>query len=120
MTQNTPLNVQKALKRLGHNIQVARKKRRMSVADFASRLQVSKGTITRLEQGDPGVSMKTVAMAFLVLGELHRLAELLDSSKDDTGLLLTDNQLPTRIRAPKQKSSGIPARGPIDPSGVTF
>ena len=37
-------------------------------------------------------------MAFLALGELRRLDELIDVSKDDTGLMLDVDSLPKRIR----------------------
>ncbi len=40
-------------------------------------------------------------MALLALGELRRLGDILDVSKDDTGLMLDDDALPQRIRRPK-------------------
>ena len=68
------------------------------MADFAARMDVSPGTLSRLEAGDAGVSVGALAMAFLALGELRRLDELIDVSKDDTGLLLDVDSLPKRIR----------------------
>lgn len=58
---------------------------------------VSERTVIRLEKGDSGVSMGTLAMACLVLGEIHRISELLDPGSDDTGLLLDRESLPKRI-----------------------
>ena len=100
-TQYTP-SVQRALRKLGQDIKIARKKRRMSVEDFASRLGVTKGTVIRLERGEAGVSIGTLSMALLALGELHRLSEILDASTDDTGLLLDQTRLPERIRHARQ------------------
>ncbi len=40
-------------------------------------------------------------MALLVLGELPRLGDILDVSRDDTGLMLDVDGLPQRIRRPK-------------------
>lgn len=93
-----PPSVQRALRGLGRDIQIARKKRRLPVADFAARMGVSQGTVVRLEKGEPGVGLGSVAMAFLALGELRRLEDLLDVSRDDTGLMLDLDSLPQRIR----------------------
>lgn len=90
----------RALRSLGRDLQIARKKRRMPMADFAERMGVSLGTLTRLEKGEPGVSLGAFAMALLALGELRRLDEVLDVSRDDTGLLLDVAALPQRIRRP--------------------
>ena len=42
-----------------------------------------------------------MAMALLALGELSRLGEILDVSRDDVGLMLDVDSLPQRIRKPK-------------------
>ena len=97
-----PPSVQRTLRALGRDIRIARKKRRMPVADFAVRMGVSQGTLARLERGEAGVSIGVFAMAFLALGELHRLEGVLDVSRDDTGLMLDVNSLPQRIRTPKR------------------
>ena len=96
-----PPSVQRALRTLGRDIRIARKKRRMPVADFAVRMGVSTGTLARLEKGEAGVSIGVFAMALLALGELHRLHEMLDVAKDDTGLMLDIDSLPQRIRSRK-------------------
>lgn len=117
--------VQTALKRLGHDIRVARKKRRMSVADFCERLGVTDKTLAKLETGDGGVRLETLAMALMVLGELHRLGEMLDPAKDETGLILEQARLPERIvsrrRPPSDKSTTKQARlDEIDDEGSAF
>lgn len=111
------LNAQRALKRLGDNLKVARLKRRISLQDFADRIGVSKRTISRLEKGDDGVSIGTLAMACLVLGELGRVETFLDAGSDDLGLMLAKDQLPKRIDGPR-KSSRKSEDGP-DAKGST-
>ncbi len=105
-----PPSVQRALRALGRDVRIARKKRRMPVADFAARMGVSPGTLARLERGESGVSLGVLAMALLALGELRRLDELLDVSKDDTGLMLDIDSLPQRIgrlfQAPEMLAAG--------------
>ncbi|MEZ5934835.1 MAG: helix-turn-helix transcriptional regulator [Alphaproteobacteria bacterium] len=96
------LSARRALEALGANIKTARLKRRISVKGFAERAGVSESTITRLEKGDDGVSIGTLAMACLVLGEIDRVSGFLDPSSDDTGLLLDKETLPKRIDRPRR------------------
>ena len=105
LMKNNPhsVAVQKALARLGRDINIARRKRRMSIADFASRMRMSQGTVIRLEKGEPGVSIQALAMALLALGEIQRLHNLLDIASDNTGLLFDMNALPQRIRRPGKR-----------------
>ena len=62
-----------ALEALGANIKMARLKRRISVQGFTERGGVSESTITRPEKGDDGISIGTLTMACLVLGEIERI-----------------------------------------------
>ena len=57
------VSAQRALEALGANIKTARLKRRISVKGFAERIGVSESTVARLEKGDAGVSIGTLAMA---------------------------------------------------------
>ena len=99
------LNARRALEALGTNIKTARLKRRISVKGFAERLGVSERTVIRLEKGDNGVSIGTLAMACLVLGEVERISDLLEPGSDDIGLLLDRESLPKRIAKKRNKSS---------------
>ena len=101
------LQVNSALSQLGRDIQTARKKRRMSVADFCSRIGVSDKTLAKLERGDGGVRLETFAMALLALGLLDRLAEIADPASDTTGIGLEQEKLPERIR---QRGSSVSNR----------
>lgn len=101
-----PPSVQRALRALGRDIGIARRKRRLPMADFAVRMGVSQGTLIRLEKGEAGVSIGALAMALLALGELQRMEQVLDVSRDDTGLMLDVDSLPKRIRR-----KGTVARG---------
>lgn len=105
------LNAQKALKALGANIKTARLKRRISIKGFAERIGVSESTVIRLEKGHEGVSIGTLTMACLVLGEIDRISGFLDAGSDDTGLLLARSRLPKRIDGKrKRKSSSSDAK----------
>ena len=71
-----PLPVTHALRTLGRDLAVARRKRGLSTSDMASRLFVSRDTLWRLERGDPSVSIGTFATAAFVLQLHERLANL--------------------------------------------
>ncbi|NEW97163.1 helix-turn-helix domain-containing protein [Rhodopseudomonas sp. BR0G17] len=91
------------LRKLGADISVARKRRRMTQQRLADGAGVTVPTIRRLEAGDPGMSLATLAMVLVVLGEGNRLGNLLDTSTDDIGLLIENEKLPQRIRAARRR-----------------
>ena len=97
------VSAHRALEALGANIKTARLKRRISVKGFAERIGASESTVARLEKGDDGVSVGTLTMACLVLGEIDRISNFLDPGSDNTGLLLDRESLPKRI-ARKRKA----------------
>ena len=117
-----------ALERLGQDIRNARLRRRITVADFAVRAGTSPSSIARLERGDPGVAIGTLADVLVVLGLLERLADLIDIRKDDLGLALTAEHGPRRgrsfaARLKKQKSwteEKQDGQDVVDPDGASF
>jgi transcriptional regulator with XRE-family HTH domain len=97
------LSAEASLKKLGADLAIARRHRRFSQQRLAEGAGVSVLTIRRLENGDGGVSIGTLAMALLVLGELDRLSGLIDIAGDDIGLALGLRDLPKRIRSKRGK-----------------
>jgi transcriptional regulator with XRE-family HTH domain len=104
-SQMSSLGAVNGLKKLGADIRVARKRRRMTQQRLADGAGVTLPTIRRLELGDPGVSLATLAMVLVVLGEGRRLADLLDTGSDDLGLMLENQKLPQRVRVPRRISA---------------
>lgn len=93
-----PLPAASALRKLGREIAIARRKRGISTADMTSRLFVSRGTLWRLERGDPSVAMGTLATACFILQLHDRLANLAAPATDALALSLDEKHLPQRIR----------------------
>ena len=93
-----PLPVRRSLRKLGEDLALARRRRRISTASMAERIQISVATLRRLERGDPSVAIGTVAQALLVFNAIDRLAQLLDTVADEVGLQLMDEAVPKRIR----------------------
>lgn len=100
----TPIPVTRALRKLGHDIRDARRRRRIPVAIMAERVSISRTTLSKVEKGDPGVSLGTYATVLFVLGLIDRLSELADVRHDSVGLELEEERLPERIRHPRRRS----------------
>ena len=98
-----PAPVARALKKLGADLALARRRRQLTQASMAERIQTSVTTLRRMEHGDPRIAIGKVAQAFLVLGEVEKINTLLDTATDDIGLLKMNEQLPQRIRTKRVK-----------------
>ena len=101
--ESLPAPVARALEKLGADLALARRRRRLTQASMAERLRVSEATVRRMEHGDSGISLGTIAQAFFVLGELDKISRLLDTASDDIGLSLMNEQLPQRVRKKRVK-----------------
>lgn len=102
-TDQIPLPVKRALRRLGGDIRDARRRRRIPTQVMAERTGVSRTTLQKVEKGDPGVSVGTIATVLFVLGLLDRLRELADVRHDQLGLDLAAESLPQRIRLSRRQ-----------------
>jgi transcriptional regulator with XRE-family HTH domain len=100
--------VRAELKKLGEDLSIARKRRRMIQQRVADGAGLDVATVRRLEQGHPSVSLGSLGMVLLALGERGRLADLLDVGVDDLGIAL-----PKRVRTPKRTPQREP-NGVID------
>jgi transcriptional regulator with XRE-family HTH domain len=121
-----------AVRRLGRDLRAARLNRRIAVADLAARAGTSPSTVARLEKGDPGVAVGTLADVLVALGLVERLADLVDIRKDDLGLALTSERIPQRGRSfaatlrkqdRQDRQDEKPRRDEpdvVDPDGVAF
>ncbi len=100
-TGSIPLPSAHALRNLGRDLSLARRKRGISTSDMAARLFVSRDTLWRLERGDPAVALGTLATATFILQLHERLANLAAPASDDLALSLDERRLPQRIRRPR-------------------
>ena len=96
-----PFPVDRAIKKLGADLSLARRRRNMTQAMLAERLGTSVMTVRRMEDGRPGTALQYLARALQVFGELEKLNVLLDSAHDTVGLMLMDERVPVRVRKPK-------------------
>ena len=96
-----PSAVRRSLVKMGRDLSVARRKRRITQAMMAERIGVAEATYLRIERGDPTVGVAAYAMALFVLGLGTPFAEVVDAARDDQALVLDAARLPTRVRARK-------------------
>jgi hypothetical protein len=97
-----PIPVTRALRKLGHDVKDARRRRRIPMAIAAQRASISKPTLIRMERGDPSVSIGSYATVLFVMGMADRLADLADAKNDSVGLQLEEENLPKRIRSARK------------------
>jgi len=97
-----PPPVKKALKKLGSDINDARRRRGISTLDMAAKAMISRPMLSRVERGDATVALGGYASVLFVLGMTERVAEIADVTHDSLGLELIRDHLPKRIRSPKQ------------------
>lgn len=99
-----PIPVKKALRKIGEDIRNARLRRRIPMELMAERASISRTTLTKVENGNPTVSLGIYASVLFVLGLISNLSTLLEIGKDELGRTLEEEHLPKRIRFPHSPS----------------
>ncbi len=92
------------MQKLGRDISIARKRRRMSLSEMAERMMVNIKTVQRLEKGDPSVGIGIVATALWVLGMHRRIGDLVAPESDQIGLQEDIRRLPRDFRRSRKQS----------------
>ncbi len=105
-----PIPVARALRKLGHDIRAARRRRRIPVAILAQRASISRMTLSRIEKGDPRASLGAYATVLFALGMADRLADVADPKHDSVGLELEEEHLPERIRLSRGQKATKPGK----------
>jgi transcriptional regulator with XRE-family HTH domain len=109
MAKTTPQlvpRVSRILDELGGRLKLARLRRRYSSELVAQRAGITRRTLSKAEQGDPGVALGIYARVMQVLrleGDLALLAV-----DDELGRKLQDAGITPRLRSPKRSSTAKP------------
>ena len=96
-TSTLPRLARLALVKLGEDIAIARKKRRISTISMAERAFISRGTLYKVERGNPTVSMGVYATVLAILGLVEGLGQVADRRDDILGLDIEEDRLPKNI-----------------------
>lgn len=100
-TPHTPtLAARQAIRRIGADLRKGRILRGLPMAVVADRAFVSRGTLARVEKGDPAVSFGIYASVMQALGLIGSLGTLL--AEDPVGADLESERLPKRARLRKR------------------
>ena len=114
-TSTLPRAARQALIKLGLDIAVARKKRRISTVSMAERAFISRGTRYKVGKGDPSVSMSIYAPVISILGLIEGLGNVADrgtgtlvlwySGTSTLGLDIDEDRLPKKTQ-PRSRKKG--------------
>ncbi len=101
-----PAEASAHLRLLGENLAIARKRRRETLGTWASRIGVSEPTLSRMERGDPTVSMAVYATALWMMGRSRALADAADPQLD-LGALESDVRA-AQARSIRRQRKAVP------------
>ena len=82
---------QKILDKVGENIKLARKRRKLTTIQVAERADINRSTLTEIEKGNPSVSMGAYFNTLRVLGLQDDFSKL--AADDEYGRKLQDIEL---------------------------
>jgi hypothetical protein len=94
-----PSAVLQPLADLGVGLRDLRRRRRIPMAVAADRAMISRSTLHKVEQGDPGVGLGVYAAVLFSYGMVERLPLLVEARFDRQGLALETGRLPRGIHA---------------------
>src|SRR3546814_14337273 len=81
MDSPIPLPFERAIRKLGGDISLARRRRHISQASLAERMGASLSTVRRMKKGDVKAPIHFFARALHVFGEIRALEHLLDTAE---------------------------------------
>lgn len=94
--------VRRALRKLGSDIQDARRRRRLPMAVVAERAFTSRSTLQKVESGDTNVGIGIYASVLQALGLLDGLSQVADIASDSVGQALASAALPKHAHLKRQ------------------
>lgn len=100
-----PIPVKKTLEKLGADIKDARLRRRIPMDLIAERAGITRPTLVKVENGDAGTSIGIYAKVLFILGLEKNLANIADIRNDTVGIMISNEELPQKARARKNKDA---------------
>lgn len=102
ISESPPAAVEDMLKRLGHNIRIARLRRKLSRGELAERIGLSRYVLADIEKGKPTTAIAAYLGALWALGLIRDMREIADPDRDEEGKILERARSPKT--APKRKT----------------
>ncbi len=99
--RKTSITVRRGLRKLGDDLRKARIRRKLTMTVVAERAGISRETLSKIQKGNPKVSMGAYAMVMQALGMGTEWMDFADIKNDIYGQIIEDENLPKRVRPPK-------------------
>lgn len=96
--------VRRSLRTLGADIGAARRRRRLPLQIVAERAGITRQTVSKIEKGDPTVTIGAWATVLHAMNLLDRLGEVAAPAVDLVGHDLEVERLPQRVHLPRTTS----------------
>ena len=106
--KNSFITTDLEIKRLGQNILIARKRRKMTTTELATKANVSRQVLMRIEAGDSTVGISKVFNVLNALGLLNGISSFIDPDMDRAQAMREVRELRDSISSSK-KSNKISA-----------
>ncbi len=98
MKRPTTVRTKLAAKEIGQSVATWRKLYGFTAQQLADKANVSRGTISRLENGDPSVSFETFLNVCNALNVTDAVKAAVDPYETDFGRARSEQTLPERVR----------------------
>lgn len=98
MVRPTSPKIFRAAEDIGEQLVVWRKLLGLTASDVAERAGVSRGTVSKVEHGDPGVSYGAFLKVVRAVGILNDVVDATDPYNTDLGRARANETLPKRVR----------------------
>ena len=93
-----PFAVESSIQRLGRNIAIARKRRRLTQTELAKKAGLTRLLLSNIERGAATTGIQGYFAALWALGLEREFAELASPDRDEEGKRLERLRLPARVR----------------------
>ncbi|MDX8397749.1 MAG: helix-turn-helix transcriptional regulator [Mariprofundaceae bacterium] len=93
-----PRQVLSECKKLGEDIRHARIRRKFTMDELSERTGISRGTLSKIENGNPNVALGIIGRVLFILGIKKGIGQLADLSVDPISRDLEIELLPKRVK----------------------
>lgn len=101
ISESPPAAVEDTLIRLGHNIRIARLRRKLSRDELSERIGISRYALADVEKGKPTTAIAAYLGALWALGLIRDVETIADPDRDEEGKILERARSPKRARKRK-------------------
>jgi DNA-binding XRE family transcriptional regulator len=89
-----PIAVRHTLRKLGEEMNIARRMQRISKTLMAERAMITMNTLSKIEKGDPATSLSAWVQVISILGFGEKLNDICDIKNDNAAQILLQSRLP--------------------------